>query len=59
MRWDALLPALLRFPGKYSTCFEVVSAQWKCGIPASMSEVVDMSCAFTTICGADVFTGVY
>ena len=37
MRGDALLLALLRFLGKSSTCFEVASDQWKCGIPASMS----------------------
>ena len=34
---NALLLALLRFLGKSSTCFEVASDQWKCGIPASMS----------------------
>ena len=32
-----MLLALLRFLGKSSTCFEVASDQWKCGIPASMS----------------------
>ena len=35
-----MLLALLRFLGKSSTCFEVASDQWKCGVPASMSEVV-------------------
>ena len=42
---NALLLALLRFLGKSSTCFEVASDQWKCGVPASMSGV-DMSRAF-------------
>ena len=44
MRWDALLLALLRFLGKSSTCFEVASDQWKCGIPASMSGSGHISC---------------
>ena len=36
-------------PGKSSTCFEVASDQWKCGVPASMSEVMKHKTSFSIV----------